>query len=114
MGGRAAEIVFYGKDDGLSTGASGDLQTATELAGRLLCKYGMSEQFGMAVIDRADGNVAEQLQTHVNDILRTELSEAIRQINDNRRAMDALVSALLKNNSLNQSGIEKILADVIA
>ena len=35
LGGKAAEIVYYGKKDGNSTGASGDLRQATGIAGVL-------------------------------------------------------------------------------
>lgn len=113
LGGRAAEMVYYGNEEGLSTGASGDLKTATELASQLLCKYGMDEQFGLAVVDKAEEGIAAQVQSYVNDILKRELAEAIQQINKNKGKMDALVSALLKYNSLKQADIDKIMANAI-
>ncbi|MBR6825033.1 MAG: AAA family ATPase, partial [Oscillospiraceae bacterium] len=54
LGGRGAEIVYYGLEDGISTGASGDLASATDLARRLLCNYGMDDAFGLAVVDSRD------------------------------------------------------------
>ena len=48
LGGRAAEIVYYGKENGVTTGASSDLANATELVRRMLCAYGMDEGFGLA------------------------------------------------------------------
>lgn len=113
LGGRAAEIVYYGEEDGLSTGASGDLKTATELSSQLLCRYGMDEQFGLAVVDQTGEGIAVQVQAYVNGILKKELNDAVQQINNNRGRMDALVSALLKYNSLKTSDIDKIMEDAI-
>ncbi len=43
LGGRLAEEVIFG---GLTTGASNDLQTATRIAHRLVCEFGMNEKIG--------------------------------------------------------------------
>lgn len=51
LGGRAAELVYYGDDDGLTMGPSADLQQATSAAEQLFTRYGMDESFGMAVVD---------------------------------------------------------------
>lgn len=51
LGGRAAEIVCYGECGGVSTGASGDLVSATAIAERIVCSYGMVDECGLAVSD---------------------------------------------------------------
>ena len=111
LGGRAAEIVYYGKEDGVSTGASGDLKSATDTAVRMLSKYGMDEQFGLAVIDQeqASDSVAQLLQSQVNELLKKLLAEAIQTIRENRETMDALVENLLKFNSLRANDIDTIM-----
>ena len=45
FGGRIAEQIIYG-DDSLNTGASNDIQQATELARAMVMEYGMSERLG--------------------------------------------------------------------
>src|SRR3546814_19646302 len=45
FGGRVAEEVIYGADN-VSTGASNDIQHATNLARRLVTEWGMSEELG--------------------------------------------------------------------
>ena len=37
LGGRAAELVYYGEEEGLSTGPSSDLETATAIARKMIC-----------------------------------------------------------------------------
>ena len=108
LGGRAAEMVYYGEDEGVSTGASGDLATATDIARSIICAYGMDEDFGLAVIEPSGAGSAE-VREAVNKILKAELENAIRSLRDHRGAVDALVSALLKENRLTGKQIDDIL-----
>ena len=76
LGGRAAEIVYYGAEDGVSTGASGDLQSATALARSMICDYGMSERFGLAAIDSnavTFSNFASEIYREINKVLSEEM-----------------------------------------
>ena len=109
LGGRAAEIVYYGEKDGISTGASGDLRTATGLAQQMVCVYGMDDNFGLAVT-RADGELAKEVRNVVNMTLSQQLRLAIASIADNKRSMDALVEVLLQKNCLTGAEIEEILS----
>ncbi len=113
LGGRAAEIVFYGKEDGLSTGASGDLRKATALAEQILCRYGMDEQFGLAVIDPNSKPLSDAVQARVNELLREQLDQAIREISREKEKMDRLVENLLKKNSLKGEDIDRILQNQV-
>jgi ATP-dependent Zn protease len=70
LGGRAAEIVYYGERDGISTGASGDLASATNLAQQIVCTYGMSEDFGLAVFG---GAMTDEVRAAVNRILKEQM-----------------------------------------
>ncbi len=114
LAGRAAEIVYYGPQDGISTGAGGDLVSATRTAQYLLCSCGMDEEFGLAVVPRdvaADGAMSVQVRQAVNRILAEQLQETIRLISANRAKMDVLVAELVKNNQLSGRQIEAILKD---
>lgn len=109
LGGRAAEIAYYGDRDGISTGASGDLASATGIAQQIICTYGMDESFGLAVV-RSDaamsGTMSAEVRTKVNCILREQMDEAIRLISENKDRIDALVATLLVKNHLNGAEIE--------
>ncbi len=113
LGGRAAEIVYYGHDDGISTGASGDLQNATNVAKALICSYGMYNEFGLAVVDAstANGAMSGQVREFVNKILDEQMEEAIKAVRENKSRIDALVDALMVSNHLNGAEIDKILSE---
>lgn len=111
LGGRASEIVYYGEKDGVSTGASGDLASATNLARSIICTYGMDAGFGLAVIDQQAARYSElsgEVREAVNKILAEELQNAIKLIGANRRAIDALVERLLSDNHLTGKEIQEI------
>ncbi len=111
LGGRAAELVCYGKQDGISTGASSDLMSATRMATSILCHYGMDETFGLAVVDEREtaGAMTHELRTAVNEILNSQMAEAVRILTEKRERLDALVQALLQKDHLNEKEIEEIL-----
>lgn len=108
LGGRAAEIFYYGERDGVSTGASGDLAYATQLARKIVCSFGMDDQFGLAVISRED-SMSDKVTNRVNEILKEQMQEALQIVSQNKHRVDALVNALKSKNHLNGSDIEKII-----
>ncbi|MBR4548734.1 MAG: AAA family ATPase, partial [Oscillospiraceae bacterium] len=113
LGGRAAEIVYYGETGGLSTGASGDLAHATSIAKRILCAYGMDEDFGLAVVGPEHADTPE-IRAAVNRILKGEMARAVKLITENRDKMDALVSTLINANRMTGEEIEAILSKTAA
>lgn len=112
LAGKAAEIVYYGKKDGNSTGASGDLRHATDLAERIICSYGMDEEFGLAVYSSEEvhrGTLGEKVRERVNEILKQQLSETIVVVSRFKKNIDLLTEQLLIKNQLNKAEIKAIL-----
>ena len=113
LGGRAAEIVYYGDEDGISTGASGDLEQATNTARSMICYYGMTKEFGLSVVDRAaasNGVLSALVRETVNRILDEQMQEAVSRIERNKAAVDALVEALIQRDHLTGDEIDSILS----
>ena len=111
LGGRASEIVYYGEKDGISTGASGDLASATSLAQHIICTYGMDDDFGLAVIDGQSAGMSEvssEVRAAVNKILNEQMKQAIEIITEGKEALDAIVSELISKNHLTGNEIENI------
>lgn len=110
LGGRAAEIVYYGERDGISTGASGDLASATKTAQYIVCVYGMDEKFGLAVEGiSADGKMSSEVREAVNRILTEQMKQAICLVSENKDKIASLVEALMNKNYLNSAEIEQAL-----
>lgn len=109
LAGRAAEIVYYGAADGTSTGASGDLSTATGIARNIICTYGMDESFGLAVIGPTDTGTPE-VREAINRILKSEMEKAIASVAENRPRIDAIVEVLMSKNSLTGEEIDSIFS----
>ncbi|SEP66680.1 ATP-dependent metalloprotease FtsH [Lachnospiraceae bacterium NE2001] len=109
LGGRAAEIVYYGEKDGVSTGASGDLEQATRLAVTMICTYGMDEEFGLAYMDAGDAMKDPSLRKRVNELLSAEMRATIDIISQNKERIDRMVSELLKKNKLTGAEMEELL-----
>ena len=100
LGGRAAELVF---DYGLTYGAASDLEYATSIATRMVCKLGMyEEETGLAVIEEKELKYNEKAKEQINRILSEQLKEAIRIIGLNKDAMERLVKAVMDNDGRNK------------
>jgi cell division protease FtsH len=123
LGGRAAEQVAIGE---ITTGAENDLQRATQLARRMVGRWGMSEELGLLVA--SDGghdnpflgremsgprDHSEATAALVDETVRTLLDErmqtATRLLMENRDRLDRLAYALLKHETLDRKGIEAAL-----
>ncbi len=110
LAGRAAEIVYYGQEDGVSTGASGDLHSATRIAEQMICKYGMDEEIGLSYLNDADtaSLYYNEIRKRTNEILAAELKNTIAIIAENKCAIDKMVEALLEKNHLKEKEIDEI------
>ena len=87
LGGHAAEEIVFGE---VTTGASNDIERATELAQRMVCQYGMSERFGPLSLGRAEPG--SQIgrggfeQKPLSDDMAREIDQEIRLLIDGARA----------------------------
>lgn len=113
LAGRAAEIVYYGAEDGITTGASGDLENATRVAQAMICAYGMDDPFGLSVVGQEaalNGELSAEVRARVNALLSEEMKNVIAIITDNKAAIDALVEKLMQNSYMTGDDIEKTLS----
>ncbi len=100
MGGRAAERVIFNE---VSTGATDDLQRATDLARRMVAQFGMSAVLGPQSVENLGPSAAERMLPIPQMLGERGYSERTQQIIDQevsellRRAFDRAV-ALLEHN----------------
>lgn len=111
LAGRAAELVYYGDEEGLTTGAGSDLQNSTYFAEQIVCTYGMDDEFGMAVVDTENSDaLAPVVRPLVNKILSRELENTKEIIKNNTAAIDAMVEVLISKNHLTGPEIDQLFS----
>ncbi len=110
LAGRASEMVYYGSEGGISTGASGDLYSATSLAEHMICSYGMIEEIGLAYVQNRE---LDSVRSKVNEILAAELKNTVEVIERQRTAVDKIVEALMEKNHLKGNEIDEIFTATV-
>src|SRR5256714_5262693 len=122
MGGRIAEETFLGS---ITTGASNDIERATELARAMVCEYGMSnlgpltfgkkeEQIflGREIAQHRDfsEDTAIKIDQEVKQIIQAQYDRAQSIIKENRDTMVRLAESLLERETLDGVQIRRIVA----
>jgi cell division protease FtsH len=122
MGGRIAEDTFLGS---ITTGASNDIERATELARAMVCEYGMSEMgpltfgkkeeqifLGREIAQHRDFSeeTAIRIDQQVKKIITAQYERAKSIIEDNRDVMVRLAECLLERETLEGVEIRRIVA----
>jgi cell division protease FtsH len=122
MGGRIAEELFIGR---ITTGASNDIERATELARSMVCQYGMSELgplafgkkeeqvfLGREISQHRDfsEDTAIKIDLEVKRIISEQYERAKKILSENKVAMENLTQALLERETLDSVQIRRIVA----
>jgi len=115
LGGRAAEIFYYGSDEGLSTGFASDLKQATFWVNRMIREFGMSMEIGNVALGPVndqppDGPISAKVLELTNIIISQQLEVAIHLLEMNRELLDRLSKELIDKNHLSREDIIKILS----
>ncbi|KAI4337951.1 hypothetical protein L6164_016312 [Bauhinia variegata] len=109
MGGRVAEELIFGRDH-ITTGASSDLHTATELAQYMVSNCGMSDAIGPVHIkDRPSSEMQSRIDAEVVKLLREAYDRVKALLKKHEKALRALANALLEYETLSAEEIKRIL-----
>ncbi len=125
LGGRAAEEVIFGK---ITTGASNDLQRATDLAEQMVTSYGMSTVLGPLAYAQGQQNnflgnngttrrmvseaTAEAIDQEVKAIVEGAHQEALGILEKNRELLDTIALQLLHTEVMEGEHLQKLLNQV--
>jgi cell division protease FtsH len=122
MGGRIAEDIFIGS---ITTGASNDIEKATEIARAMVCEYGMSELgpltfgkkeeqifLGREIAQHRDysEDTAIKIDLEVKKIISNQYELAKKVILENRDALERLANTLLEYETLELVQIRRVVA----
>jgi cell division protease FtsH len=129
FGGRVAEEIINGKES-ITTGASNDIERASELARNMVTKWGFSEKMGTLKYDDEDENpflgrsagqkkrifseeTAKQIDDEVRGIIRTCYEKAGSILAANMDKLHNMADALLKYETIDEDQISDIMAGAL-
>ena len=123
MSGRLAELIFFNHQ---STGASNDIQRATELARKMVTEWGFDDEIGPVCYSRTDGEVflgreiskpkemsemmAEKIDNAVNNLIKRLDQAAKKLIEENKDKLIDLAEALFEFEVLDREEIDRVMA----
>ena len=110
LGGRAAEEIVF---DTVTTGASNDIERATNIARSMVTQYGMSKRFGLMGLESIESQyldrravlncsdvTASAVDEEVMNILKKCYKEAKKLLRENRKLMDKLAEHLIEKETI--------------
>jgi cell division protease FtsH len=122
MGGRVAEEIVFGD---VTNGARGDIKTATAIARRMVCEWGMSEKMGMVEYGEHEDYVflgrdisrardyseatAEQIDGEVRKLIDDAYKTAMQTLTTHRQSLEVIAKALLEFETLDGAQIKEIM-----
>lgn len=126
LGGRSAEEIVFGS---ITTGASNDLQRATDLAERMVTTYGMSKVLGPLAYQQGQQNAflgnegmnprrlvspqtAEAIDQEVKGIVDNAHQQALDILNHNRDLLETLATKLLETEVIEGEQLHSLLKQV--
>jgi cell division protease FtsH len=122
LGGRSAEEIVYGTR---TTGAENDIEQATDLARRMVTRWGMSDKLGTVQLALRENvylggqgsyggeksyseETARTIDEEVSRIIDESHGEARRLLTEHRKELDALAGALLQRETLDEEEILEV------
>jgi len=122
LGGRAAEEIAFSK---ITTGASNDMEKATELARSMVTQYGMSKKFGLMTLETVESRYLEgrrvlncsdatatEIDNEVKDLLKDAYEKAKKLILENKEALDKIAEFLFEKENITGKEFMEIFNEV--
>lgn len=108
LAGRVAEELAFGEDN-VTTGASNDIEKASQLVKEYLSKFGMDEELGLfnydAVCMNPDPVVIEKCRDHINTLYQ----ETRKMMKDNIDLLNLFAKELLERETLNEEDLDLLI-----
>jgi cell division protease FtsH len=124
FGGRIAELMIYGGDR-VTTGASNDIERATELARNMVKRWGFSEKMGPLVYGEEQGQpfmgyqtqgssfsgqVAQQIDEEIRAVIDRNYQRAETLLQENISILHKMADALMKWETIDKDQIDSLMA----
>ncbi|QEK11906.1 ATP-dependent zinc metalloprotease FtsH [Crassaminicella thermophila] len=114
LAGRAAEELIYGEEN-ITTGASNDIEKATQIVGSMIKQFGMNKKIGMLnynVLHGYGGFDAEIIK-ECRAVMEDLYEDTKKILGDNRNLLEILANELLMKETLNEEDINRLMDKVM-
>ncbi|MBL7212678.1 MAG: ATP-dependent zinc metalloprotease FtsH [Desulfobacteraceae bacterium] len=124
MGGRAAEEIIL---DTQTTGAGNDIERASDLARKMVCDFGMSDELGPLTFGKNEEQIflgreiaqhrdyseltAQKIDAEVKKIVSGSYSKTCQLIKDNMEILHRMADALLERETLTGEDVDEIMGN---
>ena len=120
FGGRIAEELIGGVD-GVTTGASNDIERATQMARNMVTKWGLTEKMGPVLYGEDESQAPGGGNTHYSEDTSREIDQEVRQIlddayaqakkllEDNRDILEAMKDALMEYETIDADQVDDLM-----
>jgi len=125
FGGRIAEELIYGKDS-VTTGASNDIERATDIARNMVTKWGLSDRLGPLTYSEDEGEVflgrsvtqhknlgddtARIIDEEIRSLIDTNYQRAEKLLNEHLEVLHTMTDALMKYETIDANQIDALMA----
>ena len=121
FGGRAAEELIHG-EEGVTTGASNDIERATQMARNMVGRWGLSEKMGPILYGEEEGQVAgmsqpaysgdtaREIDVEVRSMLDDCYSRSMKILKENMDILHAMKGALMEYETIDSEQVDDLMA----
>ena len=123
LGGRIAELLFFGK---LTTGAANDIRQVTDIARAMVCEFGMSDKLGPLAYGHDEGSpflgrdftqrqsdyseqTAREIDQEVRRIIQVQFDQVTELLTSKRDTIEAIAKALMDRETLDHEELVALL-----
>ncbi|MDP7154585.1 MAG: AAA family ATPase, partial [Gammaproteobacteria bacterium] len=124
FGGRIAEEMVFGAD-AVTTGASNDIERATEIARNMVTKWGLSDQLGPQTYSEDEGEVflgrsvtqhkqvsdetAHMIDQEISHVIDENYQRALQVLTEHRDILELMADALMRYETIDESQLKDIM-----
>ncbi len=122
LGGRVAEQLVFNE---ITSGAQNDLERCTDIARRMVCEFGMTENLGPLTLGRRNGpvflgkdfheernyseDVAAKIDMEIRSIVDDGYAKALDLLTENREILDRIVNVLLEKETIGAEELQRLI-----
>ncbi|NLY77323.1 MAG: ATP-dependent zinc metalloprotease FtsH [Tissierellia bacterium] len=108
-GGRAAEYILLKDESKVTTGASNDIEKATNIIMAMLGSYGMSDKFGLLNLEKMRGLNQEYLLAEAKEISNKLYQETIDFLKDNYELLKEMADILIIKETMDEEEVDVLI-----